>query len=64
MLNRNRSVYHLRTLLIPHLISTDLAAVVVNRGRVVLILSLQMEKSRLREVKGLTQGHTVSEWLS
>jgi len=37
---------------------------VVNRGRVILILSLQIEKPRLREVKALAQGHTASECLS
>lgn len=36
----------------------------MNRRRVILTLNSQMEKPRLREVKGLVQGHTVSEWLS
>lgn len=58
------SLFHLCTLHIPHQISTDLAGALVNRGRVILILNLQMEKPRLREVKGLAQGHTASEWLS
>lgn len=36
----------------------------MGKGRVIFILNLQMENSRLREVKGLVQGHTASEWLS
>lgn len=58
------SVYHLCTLHIPHLISTDLFGAMVNRRTVILTLSLQTEKPRLREETGLAQGHTVNEWLS
>lgn len=61
MLDRNLSQLHT---LVSLMISAGLAGEVENRERTISMLYLQMRKSRLREVKGVAQGHTVRKQLS